>query len=918
MGTYTVTGTIDETNFVGTATATLVIEKANQTPITFANPTSVPYGATLQLVPVGGSGSGAVTYSVRSGRCAISATGVLSSQGAGTCTLAAAKATSANHLAATSQDSTITVTKKDQSITFTSAIPSSPIAGTTYTPTATSTSGLAVSISITSGENTACSMANGVITFITKGSCIVTARQAGDANHHPADAVEQTISVGIINQSISFPQPEEHRIGEAAFHLDASASSGLAVTYSVTGRACAVSATGLVTILVPGTCDVTASQAGDATYAGAVPVTRTISIKAGLPGIPHLMSTSPEDSSIIVAYSTPPTNGGSPLVSYVVVATPSVGDPITKSDCSTTSLTCTLVGLTNGASYRVKVAAVTEAGVGDFSVESEPVTPFVAPQAVQDLTGVRQEESLQLTWVDPSSLGGGTLVRYEVSIREKDGQFGSPAVITPSSIGSIRVLSAAPATRRHTFAGLRKGSTYEVKVVTVTSLAASSTPDNTAQAVVQKMIVADSPRSVQIEAASESTAIVTWSTPLRDGGSPIIGYSATSSSGACVLATAMSLSCTMSNLVSGRNVTVSVKAMTAVGSSDVATASMSLPGRPGAPTVSSVARSGTSGTVTWSAPASDGGRPVTSYRITAVSTIDPKDVRVCSSTRLTCTLQGLAMSSAYNVTAKAFNVFGDGAASATYFSQAFSAIPSIWGSISDKVSERPLVGLPPAPGSVKVLASGSKSNVTATAPKTSIPITHAIITVAGTKGRVVLRLKVSIDKSSPQMTITVPYASSKIKVGVQFANAYGVSAITSNGWRPSATVTRQTDAAANVLRGTTAVRMVPVGTVVGQPVYFIGASSALSTAGKRALAAIAAQAKRDGGIVNVTGYARKSPTTSNAFIKQVSEQRALVVANYLASLGVNQWIRWQGVGAPTATTGSDADRRVVVSLTPYE
>ena len=87
---------------------------------------------------------------------------------------------------------------------------------------------------------------------------------------------------------------------------------------------------------------------------------------------------------------------------------------------------------------------------------------------------------------------------------------------------------------------------------------------------------------------------------------------------------------------------------------------------------------------------------------------------------------------------------------------------------------------------------------------------------------------------------------------------------------------------------------------------------------KRELASIAAQVKRDGGIVNVTGYARKSPDTSDAFIKKVSEQRALVVANYLATLGVQQWIRWQGVGAPTTTTGSDADRRVVVSLTPYD
>ncbi|MFZ9697219.1 MAG: glycine-rich domain-containing protein [Ilumatobacteraceae bacterium] len=105
-------------------------------------------------------------------------------------------------------------------------------------------------------------------------------------------------------------------------------------------------------------------------------------------------------------------------------------------------------------------------------------------------------------------------------------------------------------------------------------------------------------------------------------------------------------------------------------------------------------------------------------------------------------------------------------------------------------------------------------------------------------------------------------------------------------------------------------------TSIGSPIdVAVGGGGAT---GKRALAAIAAEARREGGIVNVTGYARKSPTTSNAFIKKVSERRALVVANYLATLGVQQWIRWQGVGAPTTTTGVDTDRRVVVSLIPYE
>jgi outer membrane protein OmpA-like peptidoglycan-associated protein len=309
---------------------------------------------------------------------------------------------------------------------------------------------------------------------------------------------------------------------------------------------------------------------------------------------------------------------------------------------------------------------------------------------------------------------------------------------------------------------------------------------------------------------------------------------------------------------------------------------------------------------------------VTSYRINGVSTLDSKDAPQCSSTSLTCTVEGLAMSAAYNFTAKAFNSLGEGATSSVYFAQAFSAVPAVWGSLSD-TTERIAIGLPPAPGSVKVLSSSARrSSVIAMAPKTTIPITHAIITVAGAKGRVVLRVKVAVNQSNPQAAITIPYSSRSVSVAVQFANAFGVSAMTATGWKPTTQVTRLTDAASNVQRGVTATKMVPIGSTIGAPVYFIGASSQLRSVAKAELARIAAVLKRDGGIVNVTGYARYSPDTSTSFMKKVSDQRALVVANYLATLGVQQWIRFQGVGAPTTRTGPDTDRRVVVSITPFD
>jgi outer membrane protein OmpA-like peptidoglycan-associated protein len=105
---------------------------------------------------------------------------------------------------------------------------------------------------------------------------------------------------------------------------------------------------------------------------------------------------------------------------------------------------------------------------------------------------------------------------------------------------------------------------------------------------------------------------------------------------------------------------------------------------------------------------------------------------------------------------------------------------------------------------------------------------------------------------------------------------------------------------------------------MGKAVYFLGASAQLDATDKAELRRIAALVKREGGLVWVTGYSRRSPTTSNAFMMKVSEQRAIAVAHYLSTLGIQQWIRFHGAGAPTTTTGVDTDRRVDVAISPLD
>lgn len=86
-----------------------------------------------------------------------------------------------------------------------------------------------------------------------------------------------TIQVQKGNQTITFGALSDKTFGDADFVVSASASSGLAVSFTATGN-CTVTGTGTVHLISAGSCTITASQDGDSNYNAATAVMQSFNI----------------------------------------------------------------------------------------------------------------------------------------------------------------------------------------------------------------------------------------------------------------------------------------------------------------------------------------------------------------------------------------------------------------------------------------------------------------------------------------------------------------------------------------------------------------------------------------------------------------------------------------------------------------
>ncbi len=282
-GTCTIAANQAGNSFYNAAqvTQSVTVARANQT-IAFNAPGGKTFGDAAFGVSAtgGGSGNGVTFDSTTPGVCTVTGSTV-TIVAVGTCTIAANQAGNGNFNAAPQVTRSFTVAAADQAnqiITF-AALGARTFGDAPFGVSATASSDLAVTFSSTT--RSVCAVSGKTVTILAAGTCTIAADQEGGNAYTPALQVTQSFTVARANQAITFAALPGRTLGEAPFVVNATASSGLAVTFSsLTSGVCTVSGA-TVTLIAAGTCTIATDQIGNANVSAASQVTRSFTVASG-------------------------------------------------------------------------------------------------------------------------------------------------------------------------------------------------------------------------------------------------------------------------------------------------------------------------------------------------------------------------------------------------------------------------------------------------------------------------------------------------------------------------------------------------------------------------------------------------------------------------------------------------------------
>ncbi|MEQ8926730.1 MAG: Ig-like domain-containing protein [Fulvivirga sp.] len=204
-------------------------------------------------------------YAIQSGPASISGNTITLAGTTGTVTVEVSQTGNTNYNAATATASFVVTdpAKTDQTITF-DALAAKTFGDPSFDLTATASSSLTVTYE-SSNQNVA-TVSGNTVTIVGAGSTMITASQAGDATFNPATDVQQELVVNKADQTITIDAIADKLTTDAAFDIEASTTSNLALTYAVINGPATNAGSTITLDGTVGMVTVEVSQAGNTNY----------------------------------------------------------------------------------------------------------------------------------------------------------------------------------------------------------------------------------------------------------------------------------------------------------------------------------------------------------------------------------------------------------------------------------------------------------------------------------------------------------------------------------------------------------------------------------------------------------------------------------------------------------------------------
>jgi hypothetical protein len=365
-------------------------------------------------------------------------------------------------------------------------------------------------------------------------------------------------------------------------------------------------------------------------------------------------------TSATLSWAAPNSNGGAAITRYIVEYRPSTTTAWQSVSVTAPATNTTLTALTRNTGYVFRVTAQNSAGNSPASATSQLTTLASPPSApatpkASNITAT----GATLSWATPSSNGGAAITRYVVEYR----------ATTATTWRSV-IVSAS--TRSTTISALSANTNYTFRV-TAQNIAGNS-PASATSTLTTRTAPPSAPATPKASNISATGATLSWAAPSSNGGAAItryiVEYRATSATTwRSVIVSASTRSTTISALSANTNYTFRVTAQNIAGNSPASAAmtARTLTGVPTPPRNVSVSAAGTTATVSWVAPSTTNGAPVTAYRVeyrkNSTSSWQSRSVFSVTGAAPATTLRitGLAQRTSYEVRVIAQSPFGSSA-----------------------------------------------------------------------------------------------------------------------------------------------------------------------------------------------------------------------------------------------------------------